>query len=303
MCDSRISNLKLIKKINKDITTVYIKPPAKRSIKSIVTYADVSLNTEYFTIKLLSEEAQRQNKTHRVVIMLELGDLREGVMREEIIDFYEKIFQLPNIKVVGLGTNLNCLHGVMPSEDKLIQLSLYKQIIELKFKRKIPFISAGTTVTLPLLLHKQLPDGVNHFRLGEALFWGNNLFDSSIIEGMETDVLELFAEIIEVNEKPVVPAGVLAENPSGEVFDVSEEDFGRTTFRGILDVGLLDINPDFLIPQDKDLEVVGASSDMLILDLKDNGKNYKVGDLVAFKLKYMGALGLLNSNYIEKVVE
>ncbi|WP_299453638.1 alanine/ornithine racemase family PLP-dependent enzyme [uncultured Microscilla sp.] len=303
LCDSRISNLKLIKKINKDITTVYIKPPAKRSIKSIVTYADVSLNTEYFTIKLLSEEAQRQDKTHRVVIMLELGDLREGVMREEIIDFYEKIFQLPNIKVVGLGTNLNCLHGVMPSEDKLIQLSLYKQIIELKFKRQIPFISAGTTVTLPLLLHKQLPDGVNHFRLGEALFWGNNLFDNSIIDGMETDVLELFAEIIEVNEKPIVPAGVLAENPSGEVFELNEEDFGRTTFRGILDVGLLDINPDFLIPQDKGLEVVGASSDMLILDLKDNKKNYKVGDLVAFKLKYMGALGLLNSNYIEKVVE
>lgn len=303
LCDSRISNLKLIKKINKDITTVYIKPPAKRSIKSIVTYADVSLNTEYFTIKLLSEEAQRQNKTHRVVIMLELGDLREGVMREEIIDFYEKIFRLPNIKVVGLGTNLNCLHGVMPSEDKLIQLSLYKQIIELKFKREIPFISAGTTVTLPLLLHKQLPTGVNHFRLGEALFWGNNLFDSSIIDGMETDVLELFAEIIEVNEKPIVPAGVLAENPSGETFEVNEDDFGKTSFRGILDIGLLDINPDFLIPQDQELEVVGASSDMLILDLKDNEKNYKVGDLVAFKLKYMGALGLLNSNYIEKVVD
>lgn len=303
LCDSRISNLQLIKEINKEITTVYIKPPAKRSIKSIVTYADVSLNTEYFTIKLLSEEAQRQDKTHRIVIMLELGDLREGVMREEIIDFYEKIFRLPNIEVVGLGTNLNCLYGVMPSEDKLIQLSLYKQIIELKFKRKIPYISAGTTVTLPLLFHKQLPVGVNHFRLGEALFWGNNLFDNSIIEGMETDVLELFAEIIEVNEKPIVPAGTLAENPSGEMFEINEGDFGKTTFRGILDVGLLDINPDFLIPQDKSLEVVGASSDMIILDLKDNEKNYKVGDLVAFKLKYMGALGLLNSNYIEKVVD
>lgn len=105
-------------------------------------------------------------------------------------------------------------------------------------------------------------------------------------------MIELFAEIIEVNEKPVVPVGVLAENPSGEVFEVNEEDFGRTTFRGIIDVGLLGIQPDYLIPQDQNIEVVGASSDMLVLDLKSNSKNYKVGDL-----------GLLNSSYIEKVVE
>lgn len=304
LCDSRISNLKMIKKLDKSITTVYIKPPAKRSIKSIVAYADVSLNTELYTIKLLSEEAKRQNKVHRIVIMIELGDLREGVMRDEIIDFYEQIFELPNINVVGLGTNLNCLHGVMPSEDKLIQLSLYKQIIELKFKQKIPYISAGTTATLPLLLRKQLPAGVNHFRLGEALFWGNNMFEANkLIEGMETDVIELFAEIIEINEKPVVPDGALSENPSGEVFEINEEDFGRTTFRGIIDVGLLDIQPDFLIPQDQNIKIVGASSDMLVLDLKSNSRKYKVGDLVAFRLKYMGALGLLNSSYIEKIVE
>lgn len=304
LCDSRISNLKIIKKMDQSIVTVYIKPPAKRSIKSIVAYADVSLNTELFTIKLLSEEAKRQNKIHRVVIMIELGDLREGVMREEIIDFYAQIFELPNINIVGLGTNLNCLNGVLPSEDKLIQLSLYKQIIELKFKREIPFVSAGTSATLPLLLRKQLPKGVNHFRLGESLFWGNNMFeDDQLIEGMETDVIELFAEIIEINEKPVVPTGMLAENPSGEVFEINEDDFGRTTFRGIIDIGLLDINPDYLIPQEKNIEVVGASSDMLILDLKSNSRNYKVGDLVAFRLKYMGALGLLNSDYIEKVVE
>jgi ornithine racemase len=98
----------------------------------------------------------KQKKQHKIIIMVETGDLREGVMGDHLIDFYAKVFDLPNLEIIGLGTNLNCLNGVMPSADKLIQLSLYKQIIELKFNKKIPWVSAGTSVTIPLMLHKQL---------------------------------------------------------------------------------------------------------------------------------------------------
>ncbi len=300
--DSRVSNLKTIKTLKPEVRTVYIKPPAKRSIAQIVKYADASLNTEYATIKMLSEEAARQGKIHEVIIMIELGDLREGVMPEHVVDFYERVFLLPAIKIIGLGTNLNCLSGVMPSEDKLVQLVLYKQIIELKFNRQIPLISAGTSVTLPLLLQQRLPKGVNHFRIGETLFWGKNLFDDSLIEGMEDNVLELFAEIIEINEKPRIPTGQLAENPSGTVFEISPEDYGRSSYRCILDIGLLDVQPEYLIPQDSALEIVGASSDMLVIDLGENPQGYQVGGLIAFRLRYMGALGLLSSDYIEKEV-
>ncbi|MCC5945984.1 MAG: alanine racemase [Bernardetiaceae bacterium] len=298
--DSRISNLKIIKEMNPEVRTGYIKPPAKGAIPDVVRYADVSFNSELDTIKLLSEEAQRQDKVHRVIIMIEMGDLREGVMRDDLVDFYAQIFEQPNIEVAGLGTNLNCLHGVMPSEDKLIQLCLYKQIIELKFKRDIPLISAGTSVVLPLIYRKIIPKEINHFRIGETLFFGTNLFDNTIIEGMNGDVLELFAEVIEVSKKPVVPMGEMAANPSGEVFVVDEEDYGRTSHRAIIDIGLLDIKPEFLIPKDENLEVVGASSDMLVIDLKDNPNQVKVGDVISFNLKYMGALSIFNSNYIEK---
>jgi predicted amino acid racemase len=123
--DSRISNLKKVKEIDSTVKTCYIKPPAKRSIPDIVRYADMSMNTEYYTLKLLSEEAKRQDKVHKAIIMVETGDLREGVMGDHLVDFYAKVFELPNIQIEGIGTNLNCLHGVMPSRDKLIQLSLY----------------------------------------------------------------------------------------------------------------------------------------------------------------------------------
>lgn len=300
--DSRISNLAKIKEINPEVQTVYIKPVSKRNISKMVKYADVSLNSELTTIRWISEEAQKQGKTHKIIIMVETGDLREGVMGDHLVDFYAQIFDLPNIEIIGLGTNLNCLNGVMPSTDKLIQLSLYKQIIELKFNKQIPWVSAGTSVTIPLLLNRQLPKGVNHFRVGETLYFGVDLFEENIIEGMHGDVFELFAEIIEMQEKPMLPTGTLAANPQGETIKIDESLYGRTSYRAILDIGLLDVDPRYLIAEDGEFEILGASSDMLILNLGENPKNYQVGDTVKFGLKYMGALGILNSSYVDKLV-
>ncbi|MBP3193671.1 alanine racemase [Natronogracilivirga saccharolytica] len=301
--DSRVSNLKVVKNIDPDVQTVYIKPPPKKYIREIVTYADVSFNTELETIRLLSKEAEKQDRKHMIIIMIEMGDLREGVMRDELIDFYGEIFKLPNIEVIGLGTNLNCLHGVMPSSDKLIQLALYKQIIELKFNRTIRWVSGGTTVVLPLVLRGDLPESVNHFRIGEALYFGIDLFSNETIEGMEPSVLELYTQVIEIHEKPLVPSGELAANPQGETMEIDEDLYGKTAFRAILDIGYLDIQPDFLIPKSKDIEIVDASSDMLVVNVGENESDLKVGDIVSFQLKYVGALGLMNSNYIDKVIE
>ena len=300
ICDSRISNLKKVKQIDASVQTVYIKPPAKRSIEKIVKYADVSFNTEFATIKMLSYEAVQQNRTHKIIIMIELGDLREGIMGDHLMDFYDSIFKLPNIEISGIGTNLNCLNGVLPSQDKLIQLGLYEQLIEAKFNTKIPWVTGGTSVIIPMLFKHQVPESVNHFRVGETLYFGADLLSEGTIEGMQSDVLKLFAEIIEITEKPKVPIGYLAENPSGEVFEVNENDFVENMHRTILDIGLLDASTDFLLPEDEKISVVGASSDMLVIDISESSRTYKVGDLISFKLKYMGALGLLNSDYIEK---
>lgn len=303
MHDTRISNLKAIKELAPHVQTVYIKPPAKPRIPNVVKYADVSFSTDLDTIKGLSAEAVKQQKHHKIIIMIEMGDLREGVMGDHLIAFYAQVFELPGIEIIGLGTNLNCLNGVMPSTDKLIQLSLYKQLIEARFDRVIPWVTGGTTVTVPLLLNKELPKGVNHFRIGEALFFGADLFEGGTLPGMESDVFKFFAEIIELYEKPVVPTGRQQENPSGIIPQFDEADRGRTSFRAILDVGLLDVNPSYLTPDDDNAKIIEASSDMLVVDLGEDPREHKVGSRMSFSLRYMGALSLLNSRYIDKVVE
>lgn len=298
--DSRISNLRAIKQINPDVQTVYIKPPPRRSLRSLVRYANVSFNTDYETIKAISNEAVRQDTKHKIIIMIEMGDLREGVMGDSVVDFYASVFKLPNIEVIGIGANLNCLNGVMPSHDKLIQLSLYKQLIEATFKRKIPWVTGGSSITIPLLMKRMLPQGINHFRIGETLYFGNNLVTGKTIKGMKKDAFTLYAEIVELLEKPKVPIGELGTNVAGEEYEINERDYGKTSYRALLDVGLLDVEPKHLFPIKKGLEVTGASSDMLAIDLGNNRMKLKSGDLVGFHLDYMGVLSVLNSNYIEK---
>lgn len=298
--DSRISNLKAIKAINKNVQTIYIKPPAKGVIKEVIKYADISMNTDFRTIEMLSKEAQKQNVTHKIIIMIDLGELREGVMREDFVDFYERVFRMKNIEIIGLGTNLSCLYGILPNNDKLIQLSLYKQLVEAKFNVKIPFISGGSSVTIPLVEQNLIPKGINHFRVGETLFMGTDVYNNQQFENMENNIFKLYAEIIELYEKPVVPSGELGTNLEGDSMKFDEKDYGRTTIRAIIDIGLLDIDMKHLDPTDTDIKYAGATSDMVVLDLGENPKGYKVGDQIEFTMDYMGIVRIMNSRYIEK---
>jgi predicted amino acid racemase len=260
------------------------------------------MNTEADTIRHLSAEAKKQNKTHKIIIMIELGELREGVMGDDVVAFYADIFNLQNIEVVGIGANLSCLYGVLPNHDKLIQLSLYKQLIETKFNKKIQFVSGGSSVTIPLIFQNLLPKGVNHFRVGETLFLGTDVYNNTALKKMHSDVFKLYAEIIELIEKPQVPRGEMGTNLEGDSFEFDDKMVGQTSYRAIVDIGLLDVEEKHIESVDKNISFVGASSDMLVIDLGENDKNYKVGDLLEFKLDYMGALRILNSHYIEKKI-
>ncbi|RZJ67516.1 MAG: alanine/ornithine racemase family PLP-dependent enzyme [Flavobacterium sp.] len=298
--DSRISNLKMIKAIDSSVQTIYIKPPAKGVIKEVIKYADISMNTDIHTIEMLSEEAGKQNAVHKIIIMIDLGELREGVMREDFVYFYSKVFQLPNIEIIGLGTNLSCLYGILPNSDKLIQLSLYKQLVEAKFNVEIPFISGGSSVTIPLVMQGLVPKGINHFRVGETLFMGTDVYNGEKFETMEGDIFNLYAEIIELYEKPLVPSGEMGKNLEGNIVDFDKDSYGKTTIRAIIDIGLLDIDMKHLDPTDTEIKYAGATSDMVVLDLGENPKGYNVGDLIGFTMDYMGIVRIMNSKYIEK---
>ena len=213
--DSRLSSLKTIKKLNPELITIYIKPPAQSLVSNIVRYADISVNTSFQTIEALSTEAVKQKKIHKILIFIELGELREGVVRENIVEFYKKVFNLPNIEIIGIGSNLGCMYGIEPTYDKLLQLSLFKQLLEQMFNKKIPLISGGSSITLPLISRKLVPKAINHFRIGEAAFFGTSPLDNKRFQKLSTDTFRFNANVIELEEKNSVPDGVISDASIG----------------------------------------------------------------------------------------
>lgn len=302
IADSRISSLKIIKEIDKEIVTMYLKPPAKSFIKNVVKYSDISLNTEFKTITALNEEAKRQSKNHRIIIMIEMGELREGVVRDKFLEFYEKVFDLSNIDVTGLGTNLGCMYGIEPTFDKLIQLCLYKQLIETRFKHDLELVSGGSSITLPLLSKGKVPEGVNHFRVGEAVFLGTSPLTNKKFKNQSTDAFEFLANIVEFEKKESYPDGVIGDGNVGHAELPADENKKILEYKALLDFGVIDVNTDFLTPKNKKVKFLGTTSDLTVYGLGKSSENYSMGKQIRFRPNYMAVAQLMNSKFIGKEV-
>lgn len=304
--DSRLSSLKNLKELNPDLVTIYIKPPAMAHLEDIVRYADISTNTSLKTIKALNEIAKKQEKIHKVLVMIELGELREGVNRDDFAEFYKNIFNLSHIEVVGIGSNLGCMYGIEPTYDKLLQLILYKELTELKHGDKLPLLSGGSSITLPMIESTSIPKGINHFRIGEAAFFGTSPLENNQFLDLCTDTFNFYTQIIELEEKDIVPDGIISEGNVGHSAEFSEEDNSRKSYKAILDFGLLDVDQEGLTSDDKNIKLVGITSDMTVLDIGNNRnedkiKKYKVGDHLCLDPSYLAVARLLSSKFIEKV--
>ncbi|MGC9314606.1 MAG: alanine racemase [bacterium] len=306
ICDTRLSNLHTIKDISPDIVTMYIKPPAHDSVTTVVKNADISFNSAYETIEKLSEEAGKLGKTHRVLIMIEMGELREGILRENLVEFYKKTFELPNIHVNGIGTNLGCMYGVEPNYDKLIQLSLYKELLECKFGHEIALISGCSSITLPLVSRGKIPRLTNHFRIGEAAFFGTSPLNNKKFRNLSTTAFEYRANIIELERKETRPEGVISEASVGHTAALGGD--SDESYKAILDFGLLDVDVDEIEPINPNVKFIGTSSDMTVYEVgRGSGraatrKKYKVGGQIRFRPSYMAVARLINTKYVQKKV-
>lgn len=299
LADSRIQNLKKYEGAKKE--RVLLRLPMNSETDEVVKYADISLNSELKTIKNLNESAKRQNKIHKILLMIDLGDLREGIFfknEDEIYHTVEEILNLKNIELFGLGVNLTCYGAVIPKRDNLSILVEIARKIEKKFDIKLQMISGGNSSSIYLIGRKELPEGINNLRVGEAFLLGGETAYSQKLEGFYDDAFTLEAEIVELKEKQSVPIGETGVDAFGN--KPVYEDRGIIK-RAIIAVGRQDVDPDALHPIDSKIDILGASSDHLILDISKSDMKYKVGDIVNFKLSYSSLLRATTSGYVDRV--
>ena len=266
-----------------------IRIPGLTELPDVVALCETSLQSEWPTLLALEEECLRQNKTHRVIVMTDLGDLREGFWdKDELVDVCERVERdLPHVQLAGIGVNLTCYGSTKPTPEKMNELVGLARQVEQRIGRKLEIVSGGATSSFTLVHWGTMPAGVNHLRIGEAILLGKDLQVDWGIRDMDylrMDALTLRAEVVEVKDKPTYPIGEFAIDAFGRKPVYEDRGIRR---RAILALGRADVGElESLIPREPGLTVIGGSSDHCIVDVEDCPRRLQVGDIVEFSLCY-----------------
>lgn len=302
IASSRLEQLEPLKVYGIQSPLMMIRVPMLSEAADIVRVTDISLNSSVEVLKELNKQAGIQDKKHQVILMADLGDLREGFWdKEEMLEAALMVENdLHNLELAGVGTNLGCYGAIAPTGDKLEELVQIAEMIEENIGRELEYISGGATSSLTTMIDGELPSRINMLRIGEGIIlaidlqeiWG---YDMSYLY---KDVFTLRAEVLEVRDKPTHPVGKIMIDCFGKT--PTYEDRGIRK-RALVGIGRVDYgSPEDLVCKDEKISVIGASSDHTILDVEEAG-DIRVGDTVDFKVCYANLVYLTSSDNINKV--
>ena len=303
IASSRLEQLARAKAAGVRLPMMMIRVPMLSELDEMMKVCEYSLQSEFNTLKAADEAAIRAGKIHNVILMADLGDLREGFFDpEELVDvakYTEEV--LTGLHLAGIGTNLGCYGSVKPTAEKMQQLVSYAEAVEEAIGRPLEIISGGATSSMMPLFDGVMPARVNMLRIGALPFCGA-LEDLRICygrtepEALYDDVYTLEAEVIEVRTKPTHPIGELGVNAFGKKAKYIDRGNRR---RALLAIGGADFG-DYgdILPQLEGSFVLGCSGDHTILDIEDCKKIIRVGDVIRFKLHYSAILHLTSSENV-----
>jgi predicted amino acid racemase len=305
LADSRLENIASYPK--NDIKRMLLRAPAPDMAMEVVEYCDVSLNSEALTLKALSKAALDSNKNkpkkHGVILMIDMGDLREGIYYGNVKSITETVGlarELEGIDLLGIGVNLTCYGSVIPTSQNLNALCDIAHGLRQRFEISLPIISGGNSSSMYLLKkgqNSQMPSQISNLRLGEIIARGVETAYGRPFEGLKQDLIILEAQLVEIQNKPTVPEGEIGVNAFGER-PIFKNKGNR--LRGIVSVGRQDIDCAGIACLDEAVSVVGASSDHLIVDLTDSKRLYNVGDVLEFSMNYSAILRGFTSKYVKR---
>lgn len=305
--DSRIENIEEIRRAGVKAPMVLLRSPMMSQADRVVASADVSLNTELDVIARLDDAARKTQRTHEIILMVELGDLREGILPDDLESVVRQTLRFPNIVIKGIGTNLACRSGVAPDTRNMAELSALADSIDATFGTFMAagngIVSGGNSANLSWALEGgdtgRIEDTgrINDLRLGESLLLGVEPLHRQQIDGLYTDAITLVAEAIESKVKPTAPRGEIAQTAFGSAPAVRDRgDISQT----IVAIGHQDTDPGGLSPP-AGIDVIGASSDHLVLDT--GNRRIAVGSEIEFQLNYSALMRAMNSPFVAQTLK
>ena len=286
-----ISDLMMAKKCSQYQmnTPLFIKLPAMREASAVVQYCGTSLNSELTVVHELARAARKQSRNHGIILMVDLGDQREGVMPEEMLPTVEKILDIGNnhIEFLGIGTNLGCCAGALPDQSMIRVLDELSLGIERRFGMPPGIVSVGGSVMLDWMRHNELPHRVNQIRLGEVMLLGNIPGVNKKHPSLHDDVFVFRADVLEVKDKLIKKPECQGKDALG--YDPKITCCGIRK-RALLNFGISNTDPSGLESELNNCEIVAYNSNYTIVDCSDCDEDLRAGDVLEFKMNYRSLL-------------
>ncbi|MCP9889300.1 alanine/ornithine racemase family PLP-dependent enzyme [Cyanobium sp. ATX 6A2] len=295
--ESRIETIEALNRSGLAVPMLLIRSPMLSQVDRVVAHAAISCNSEPVVLKALAAAAARQGLRHGVLLMVELGDLREGILAADLEAIVQLTLALPSLLLVGIGTNLGCQYGVAPEASNMAELSALATALEGRFGIRLEWCSGGNSANLPWLAGGGHPGRINHLRLGEALLLGREPLTRTAIPGLYTDAITLVAEVIEAKRKPTLPWGSRQRTSfsTGSAAPLPEPD-QPVAMRALLALGEQDADPAGLSAAG--ITIQGASSDHLVVG--GPAIALEVGDEQRFAISYSSLLRAMTSPFVSR---
>lgn len=294
--ESRLENAARLREAGIDAPIWLLRAPTPDLAEDTIRLTDVSLQSELVTVEALDRAAARLGRRHGVIAMVDVGDLREGMMPAELPDFIRAVGGYSHAYLAGIGTSLTCYGAVVPTEENLGELAALARAAERQLGRRM-LVSGGSSTSIEAVVSGRAPDAIDDLRIGEAILLGVDPATRERILGLETDAITVAVPVIECKVKPSLPIGVCAQDAFGN--RPSFEDRGERR-RAICALGRQDAPPEGLRPVDPRVEVLGASSDHLVLDVERLPRPPEIGEAIEFVPSYAATLQLFTSAYVSK---
>jgi len=297
--ESRIESIESLSRWELGVPLLLIRSPMLSQVDRVVAHAAISCNSEAVVLRALAAAAHCQGVRHGVLLMVELGDLREGILAADLEAMVMLTLALPSLLLVGIGTNLGCQNGVAPDQSNMGELSHLIEALEGRFGIRLAWCSGGNSANLPWLAGGGDPGRINHLRLGEALLLGREPLTRTAIPGLYTDAITLVAEVIESKHKPTRPWGTrqctsFAKGPAAPQKQPDQP--VAMAMRALLALGEQDADPAGL--SCPGISIEGASSDHLVVSGAESG--LAVGDEQRFQVSYSSLLRAMTSPFVSR---
>jgi len=295
LADSRLTNVRRMREGGIDSDVMLLRLPRLSEADEVVTLTQISLNSEVETVRALSRAAQGNGITHRIILMVETGDRREGVMPEQAVDVAREMLRLPGIELAGMGANVGCIGGVLPTRENTQRLVAVARAVEQALGIRFRVISGGHTASLALVERGEMPSEVNQLRVGEGILLGVDTSGNWPLPCPHQDTFGVVAEVVEIQTKPSLPEGTITIDAMGRIPVWEDRGLRR---RAIVAMGEQDLRVGGLRPKRPGVTMVGASSDHTVVDVTEADPPVRLGEELEFDPIYaavataMASLGM-----------